>query len=436
MIYNVLDSGAKGDGITNDAPAIQQAIDTCNKAGGGRVVLSGGHIYKAGSILLKDNVEFHLEQGSRLKMSENKADFDEVEARYREEYRNTDLAVPSYENCEYDGEPKNYFIMAKNAQNISITGFGVIDGSEENFYAERNEYFIEGTYYPRIPLLLLKEVKHLTITNVTLTKSAFWTVHMVGCEDVLIDGIRILNNRIMVNCDGIDPDHCRNVRISNCHIESADDCIVFKNSKKNMHLGACENIVVTNCTLHSTSAAIKFGTETESDFRNIIVTNCVISDTNRGISMQLRDGGNIENINFSNLNIQTKRMSNHWWGKAEPISITVLPRHEDTKVGTIKNVNFENINCCGENGIFVYACDKNKIEDISFKRIRVKIQKTTKWETDVWDLRPYFGEPFIKAKINGLSCVNADDVSYEDMRITCDKTMSDCFGEDFYSQNI
>ena len=285
MIYNVLDFGAKGNGITNDAPAIQQAIDTCNKAGGGRVVLSGGYIYKAGSILLKDNVEFHLEQGSRLKMSENKADFDEVEARYREEYRNTDLAVPSYENCEYDGEPKNYFIMAKNAQNISITGFGVIDGSEENFYAERNEYFIEGTYYPRIPLLLLKEVKHLTITNVTLTKSAFWTVHMVGCEDVLIDGIRILNNRIMVNCDGIDPDHCRNVRISNCHIESADDCIVFKNSKKNMHLGACENIVVTNCTLHSTSAAIKFGTETESDFRNIIVTNCVISDTNRGISM-------------------------------------------------------------------------------------------------------------------------------------------------------
>lgn len=81
-------------------------------------------------------------------------------------------------------------------------------------------------------------------------KSAFWTTHLVGCEDVLISGIRILNNLRMANCDGIDPDHCKNVRITNCHIECADDCIVFKNTAAAMQYGACENIIVDNCTLH------------------------------------------------------------------------------------------------------------------------------------------------------------------------------------------
>ena len=323
MIYDILQYGAVGDGTTNDGPAIQKAIDACAAAGGGRVLVPGGHIYKCGSILLHSHVELHLEHGSRLKASENKEDFLEVEAAYRDHYRDTSLKVPSYENCEYDGEPKNYFIMAKDAEDVCISGSGVIDGSEENFYGEIDHNFIEGTYYPRIPMLLMKGVQHLTIREVTLTRSAFWTVHMVGCQDVLIDGIRILNNLKMVNCDGIDPDHCRNVRINNCHIESADDCIVFKTTEKNAYLGPCENIVVSNCTLTSTSAAIKFGTESVSDFRNITVTNCVISRTNRGISLMLRDGGNIENVTFANLHINTRMFSDQWWGEAEAICVTV-----------------------------------------------------------------------------------------------------------------
>lgn len=82
-----------------------------------------------------------------------------------------------------------------------------------------------------------------------------------------ISGVRILNNRMMANCDGIDPDHCKHVCISNCHIEAADDCIVLKTTEANHHYGPCEDIVISGCTLASTSAAIKIGTESVDDLR-------------------------------------------------------------------------------------------------------------------------------------------------------------------------
>ena len=356
MNYDILAYGAVGDGVTNDGPAIQAAIDACAQAGGGRVVVSGGKTYKTGSLVLKNYVELHLEMGSVLKASENKEDYGAFSDM---EKLDTTIKVPTYMNCEYAGKPENYFIYAQDAEYVAITGFGKIDGNEEIYYGTVTKWHIDGSYYPRIPLLFFEHVTHLTLTGVTLTGSAFWTTHLVGCEDVLIDGIRILNNLRLANCDGIDPDHCKNVRIANCHIETADDCIVFKNTGNARQYGNCENIVVTNCTLISTSAAIKFGTESEDTFKNISVSNCVITRTNRGISLQLRDGGKIENCNFSNLSIETRRFSKHWWGEGEPIAITAIDRKPGVKAGKIKNIRFQNINCKGENGIFIHGMEDN-----------------------------------------------------------------------------
>ena len=423
MIFNVLDYGAKGDAVTNDGPAIQAAINACRENGGGQVFVPGGRTYKTGSLVLYSHVELHLDNGSRLKASDDIKDFGTFAEM---ESLNVDRnGVPTYMNCEYAGKPVNYFIYAKDTEYVSITGFGTIDGNEEAFYGEQNKYSIEGAYYPRVPLLFMEHDVHLTIQNVTLTGSAFWTTHLVGCEDVLIDGVRILNNLRMMNCDGIDPDHCKNVRISNCHIETADDCIVFKNTASAMEYGPCQNICVTNCTLVSTSAAIKFGTESEDDFSNIVVSNCNITRTNRAISMQLRDPGNIRNCIFSNLNIETRRFSHHWWGEGEPIAITAVDRKDGVKAGTIRNIKFQNINCYGENGVFIHGNDpENKnISDITFENITVELAEKTDWPKINHDLRPCSWEGILDGTLNSLFCRNASDIRVHNFKTIVQEPM-------------
>lgn len=422
MEYNVLDFGAVGDGTTIDTAPIQAAIDTCHTAGGGTVVLPGGRVYRSGVLVLRSNLELHLEAGAVLKGSDDLSDY---RLSGRDSSAPQKRAVPSYENCEYTGAPTHYFLYAKDCENLSITGFGQIDGNEDIYYGEVTPWHIEGSFYPRTPLLFLENVSHLTVTQVTLTRSAFWTVHMVGCRDVLIDGIRILNNLRLANCDGIDPDHCQNVRIANCHIECADDCIVFKNTAAAMQYGPCENITVTNCTLSTSSAAIKFGSESEALFRNILVENCVVSRSSRGISLQLRDKGSIENVYFHNLTICSQLFKRPmFWGASEPIAITVLKRKEDTQVGSVQNVNFSNIFCSSENGILIYGEDAGLIDRVSFRDVTVSLRKTTEYETGYHDLRPTAGPAYTEDGLYYVYAHNASDLRFRDCSFRAEADMA------------
>lgn len=428
MIYNVLEYGAKGDGITNDAGPIQRAIDECSKDGGGTVLLEGGRIYNSGSVILKSNVDFHIERGAVLKASDNLEDYYPLANGGKIVAHKSGL--PSFLNSEYAGRPFHAFIYGLEEENVSITGFGTIDANEKIFYGTNSGYHIEGTYYPRIPLMFLEAFKHLTIKDVTLKNCAFWTVHLVGCDDVLIDGIRLLNNLQMANSDGIDPDHCKNVRINNCHIECGDDAIVLKNSGDFNKYGDCENIVISNCTLVSTSAAIKFGTEGEASFRNVYVNNCTISRSNRGISIQIRDNGNVENAVFSNINIETRRFSHEWWGRAEPICLTVVDRKEGVKAGKIKNVLFQNINCKGENGILLYGSLDNYIEDVRFENINLTLEKSSKWEIDGYDVRPCPFDGNIKTKISGVYAKYCKNVSFSHLKVNKEDSIVPFYKED------
>ena len=429
MEYNVLDFGAVGNGTALDTAAIQAAIDACWAAGGGRVTLPGGRVYRSGVLTLRSNLELHLEMGAVLKGSDCLQDYllsgGSVSSPRRE--------VPSYFNCEYSGQPQHYFLYARDCENLAVTGFGQIDGNEEIFYGEETRWHIEGAFYPRAPMLYLENVTGLTIRDVTLTRSAFWTVHMVGCRDVLIDGIRIRNNLRMANCDGIDPDHCSNVRIANCQISCADDCIVFKNTAAAMGYGPCENITVTGCTLTSTSAAIKFGSESEAPFRNILVENCVISRSNRGISLQLRDGGSIENVIFHNITIETRLFHREmFWGQAEPIAVTVVPRKKGAPVGTVRNVLFGNLFCSGENGILLYGEQPGSISGIRFSRVSLELRSVTGYEKGFHDLRPTCGEASTEKLLSYVFARNVSDCSFRDCRFRAEDALAGHLDDPFH----
>ena len=236
---NILEHGAKGDGAANDAASIQAAIDACAAAGGGRVVVPAARIFCAGPIQLRSAVELHLEHASRLQAIPDRSLYTE------------EVLPPGWG----DGTK---WIHAFEAEDIAITGTGVIDGRGVAFMTEELPH-IYRTAVGRPFVLSIEACRRVTIRDMTLVDAPFWAVHLLGCEDVLISDIRILNNLKVPNCDGIDPHRCRNVRITGCHIEAGDDCICPKSEAGFEKYGATEDIVVTGCTFVSTSCAIKLG---------------------------------------------------------------------------------------------------------------------------------------------------------------------------------
>lgn len=172
----------------------------------------------------------------------------------------------------------------------------------------------------------------------------------------------------MANSDGIDVDHSQQVRILGCHVECADDCICMKNTRGNHEYPHTSEVIVSDCTLISTSAAVKIGTEGVDDFTNILFTRCIITASNRGLSVQIRDGGCVRNVTFSDIIIETRRFCENWWGCAEPIAVTSLDRDEHITSGTIEDVRFRNITCRGENGVLIWG-QEGKIKNILLEQV-------------------------------------------------------------------
>jgi polygalacturonase len=419
--FNVLDYGAKGDGVNDDTVAIQQTVNACAANGGGQVILPGGKTFRTGAILLRSGIDFHLARGAVLKGSARWQDYGEAGA----------------------------LLFAKDATDISLSGDGVLDGNDQAVWQKLADEQAGGdvdkpdwwpqsfcgvwwpfgrnaadqTLIPGRPMqIILIGCKHVRIRDLTLRNAPSWTMHPVGCDDLVIDSISILNDWNVANNDGIDLDHCRNVRVANCHIDTADDGIVIKNTPNFASYGRSENITVTGCTIASRSCALKLDEMyTSPGVRNVVFDACVIFRSNRGLCIQSRDCGDIENILFSNITIETQLQPSKWWGAGEPIHVSHLPRNPDTKLGHVRHIRFSNILCKSENGIYIHGCAAQPIEDLVFDNVRVEVGKTTGVPGGFYDDRPIgsgSGGQFAGIYTNHIAGVFAREVNGLTLRNT------------------
>ena len=426
-IHSVLDFGARGDGVVNDTHAIQNAIDACVQAGGGRVVLPPGKTYLSGTLTLKSNVTFEIQNGATLKASPDRDDFRELGS----------------------------LLFAKDSENVQICGAGRIDGNFHAFLKDMQEggYKVTaaflGPYDPldkpsefnppdgRPRMLLFVGCRNLRLEEFTVVDAPTWTIHPIGCDGLYVEGISILNDLRVPNCDGIDVDHCRRVRIANCNIQAGDDCIILKTSRNFSKYGSCEDVTVTGCTLTSSSAGIKIEPEGPETIRNATFTGCVISHSNRGICLLNRDGALVENLVFSDMVITTELRAAMWWGVGEPIHLSNLPRDAGTKTGIVRALRFHNILCDGESGVFIHGWQDSPISDVAFDDVRVAIRKTSQIKGGFYDLRPgtaYKG--LYEYKTAGVYCRWAADLSLRNVSVHWSTGSPDYYGPALEAEDV
>lgn len=414
VVYNVMTYGAKGDGITDDAKAVQAAIDACSEAGGGQVLFPSGHTFMTGPVELKSNVDYHLMQNATWKANPD-------ESIYK---KSAFFANEGEGMC---------WIWTRDTKNISITGQGTIDGNGVSFMGKEllDSYELKPvtTFDPRPHVLTLMGVEKLQIRDVTICNGAYWTVHCIGCYDVSIIGISLLNNLKIRNGDGIDIDHSQKVRIADCFITSGDDCICLKNRREYEMYGPCKDIVVTNCVMTGRSCAIKIGSENMDSISNVLIQNSIIKASNRGIGIQNRDEGTVTNVVFDNIIIEGYYFSDVWWGKAEPIYVTSYPRassnHKDGnwrfpkgvtegRCGEVSDIWFRNIVATSENGCFIGGDTKDKVNNIHLQNCQFTLTKMTDYPGGQYDKRPCKGEGFVNDKTYAIYVENASGIEIKD----------------------
>ena len=317
--YNVLDYGAVADGKTLSTNSIQTAINKASKKGGGIVHLPKG-TYLCGALNLKSNVELNLHKDATILGSTN---------------------------------PQLYFkinrwkalIIADNETNIKITGKGEINGQGRQLGLHLDSLFYAGAldsvhynfverrpkYYTRPQLIEFVDCKNIEVRNVTLRNAACWVQTHHGCENIVIDSVHTDSDAYWNN-DGIDIQDCKNVRITNCYVNAADDGICLKSHHSTEKW--CEDIYIANCTVRSSASAIKFGTRSHVGFRNVVIENIKVFDTFRSaIAVECVDGGALENVLIQNVEATNT-------GNA--IFIRLAKRHTK-KVGTLKDVTIRNV---------------------------------------------------------------------------------------------
>jgi polygalacturonase len=400
-VYNVKSYGATGDGKHLDTQAINKAIDAAAAAGGGTVYFPAGN-YLSVSIHLKSNIGLYLDQGAKIIAADttNDAKYDSPEPNQWDAYQ--DFGHTHWHNS---------LIWGENLTNVSIAGPGMIwgkglvrAGNQSRTQQQNDALNANRANEPKTPFgypnprdavepgwgnksIALKNCRNVLIRDITILHGGHFAILATGVDNLTIDNIKIDTNR-----DGIDVDACKNVRISNCTVNSPfDDGICPKSSFALGYARATENVTITNCQVSgydegtlldgtfkrdyraangtfSPTGRIKFGTESNGGFKNITIDNCVF-DYCRGLALESVDGALLEDVAISNITMRD--ISNC------PIFLRLGSRMRGPSgppVGELRRVKISNIvvyNAEPRYASLISGIPGHDIQDVTLDNIRI-----------------------------------------------------------------
>lgn len=408
--YDVRAFGAKGDGKTLDTIAINKAIDAAAASGGGTIRFRAGS-YLSFSIRLKSNISLYLDQGATIVAADPKDAPRESKAGY-------DLPEPNAWDMYQDfghSHWQNSLIYGIGLENVSILGPGMIDGKGLTRRSPRPRRPLKpgdtptslGGGQPNVqvesPLgesddpvvmnglgnkaIALKLCRNVLLRDFSILNGGHFALLATGVDNLTIDNVKVDTNR-----DGFDIDSCRNVRISNCSVNSPnDDAIVLKSSFALGYARATENVTITNCFVsgydigslldgtfkRNTKEApdhdgptgrIKLGTESNGGFKNITISN-IVFDHCRGLALETVDGGALEDITINNITMRDIVNS--------PIFLRLGSRLRGpagTPVGQLRRVQISNVVVSDADSRYasiISGIPGHNVEDVRLNNIRI-----------------------------------------------------------------
>jgi polygalacturonase len=380
-MFSVTDFGATGDGKTLDTPAINRAIEAAAAASGGTVIFPAGN-YLSFSIHLKSHVGLYLEQGATIIAADAPASGS----------GGYDAAEPNTEWDAYQDYGHNHWhnslIWGEGLEDVSISGPGLIwgRGLSRGWNSSRPKAEDQGVGNKAISL---KNCRNVILRDFSILHGGHFGILATAVDNLTIDNLKIDTNR-----DGMDIDCCRNVRVSNCSVNSPwDDGICLKSSYGLGYARATENVTITNCYVSGDfeegtlldgtyrhfpkdskvprTGRIKFGTESNGGFKNITVTNCVF-DGCEGLALESEDGALLEDVAISNITMRDI--------VSAPIFLRLGARLRGpagTKIGTLRRVTIGNVVCwnsASQFGSILSGVPGGLIEDVNIHDVLVVSQ--------------------------------------------------------------
>jgi len=377
VTYNISSYGAAGDSVTLNHEVINKTIDLCSSEGGGTVLVPEG-VWLTGPVVLKSNVNLHISEGAVLLFSTDTSLYPRVLTRWEGmDCYNTSPMIYAYEQ-----------------ENIAITGKGIIDGgasradwwgmprlnavegkplrgrallmawNESNTPVEERQFHRNDNLRPQ--LINLYKCKNILISDVTLTRPAFWTIHPLMCENLTVRGVT-MNTQGAPNGDGCDPESCKNVLIENCYFNTGDDCIAIKAGRNNDGRRwniPSENMIVRNCRMKNGHGGVVIGSEISGGYRNLFVEDCEMDSPSLDRVIRIKTnncrGGVIENVYVRNVSVGQCREA------VLKINLVYEPNENCTRdfPPVVRNVYLENVTC-NQSRYGVYIAGFEDITNVS-----------------------------------------------------------------------